>query len=605
MVPFYKHQTTNRIKLLIPQGAGVPALFSDFNLNEKLLKSIEDIGFTHCTAIQEQALNFTLRGNDLFAQSQTGTGKTAAFLISIFENIFRSDYHEQALVLVPTRELAVQIEAEAKLLSLHLGYNIVALFGGVGYDQQESALRGPVDLVVGTPGRIIDLSNRGILKLKDFTMAVIDEADRMFDMGFVADIRKIISRMPHKESRQTMLFSATLDYSVKRLADEYMFEPMEITIAPEVKTVSAIDQKLYHVGGSDKFKLLMGMVKKFDAPRMIIFTNTKKMCEEIYARFKVNNIKSEFLTGDLPQKKRQRIVDQFKMHEIPVLIATDVAARGIHIDDLELVINYDIPQHSENYVHRIGRTARAGKTGTAITFACEHFVEFLEPVETFIGIKIPSQAACEEDFAEDLSAGRNWKRILSQPKEYDRKNKEKSDRNNYNQKKHPRKERTSSSESPKSPAVRVPSETVFRPIQTELSQEPKRKTYTGNPIKDRENLRNVDHRLALDSRDQSEEFNAPSRNPYDRSNRKPSTSDARRSESDKKKPTSGKPTSAKPGKRSDSKKYSHPNAPKGNSPKKGSPVKNQGAPKRSMPAKVETPVKPLGLAGRIKALFKK
>jgi len=594
----------------------VPALFSDFHLNENLLKSISDTGFTHCTAIQEQALKITLNGNDLFAQSQTGTGKTAAFLISIFENIFRSEYKEQALVLVPTRELAVQIEAEAKLLSTHLGYNIAALFGGVGYDLQEAQLRGSVDLVVGTPGRIIDLSNRGILKLKDFTMAVIDEADRMFDMGFVSDIRKILSRMPKKESRQTMLFSATLDYSVKRLAEEYMYEPFEITISPETKTVSAINQILYHVNSTDKFRLLMGMVSRYNSPRMIIFSNTKRMCEELAGRLHYNHIKAEFLTGDLPQKKRQRIVDQFKLHEIPVLIATDVAARGIHIDDLELVINYDIPQHAENYVHRIGRTARAGKTGTAITFACDHFVEFLKPVEDFIGFKVPSMVACDEDFGEDLSGGKSWKKMLassgSKSRQGERNKKEQSDRNTYKQNKQHKKEKDHRDSSPKKAVASVQnySEPVSVPTVTPepaISLDGKRRVYQGSPEKDRNVLRKIEHRLELDSSDKSDTFNAPSRNPYDRSNRRPDGKD--RNRDDKRKNDSRPAPKGTQGKKqaevSSSKQGSKKGGPKQN---QHSPVKKdagKSSPQKNIVANSVEPAKAKGLTGKIKALFKK
>ena len=386
-------------------------LFSDFNLNKNLLKSIDDIGFTKCTPIQEEALTYTLKGHDIFAQSQTGTGKTAAFLISIFEIIERSEYREQALILCPTRELATQIEAEAKLLSVHNDYSILSIYGGVKYDKQESTLKDGVDIVIGTPGRIIDLSNKGTLHLQDFTIAVIDEADRMFDMGFVGDIRKILKRMPDTNVRQTMLFSATLDYSVKRLANEYMFNPVEIVIEPDITTVSSIKQMLYHVGSFQKMKLLLGILKRENAPRVIIFANTKIECEELDARLRYNGFQCKYLTGDLPQNKRQRIVNEFKENKIPILIATDVAARGIHVDNLELVINYGIPQHAENYVHRIGRTARAGNSGTAITFACEKYVEYLQPVEEFIGFKIPSTVACEDDFSEDKSEGRSWRRL--------------------------------------------------------------------------------------------------------------------------------------------------------------------------------------------------
>lgn len=529
----------------------MPALFSDFNLNEKLLKSIDDTGFTHCTPIQEQALSYTLQGNDLFAQSQTGTGKTAAFLISIFEIIQRSEYKEQALVLVPTRELAVQIEAEAKLLSTFLDYSILSLFGGVGYEQQEKALQSNVDLVIGTPGRIIDLSNKGTLNLKEFTIGVIDEADRMFDMGFVDDIRKIIRRMPHKEVRQTMLFSATLDYSVKRLAEEYMYEPVEITIAPETKTVTKIDQLLYHVGSSDKFRLLLGMIKKHDVSRMIIFSNTKRMCEELAGRLTFCGVKAEFLTGDLPQKKRQRIVDQFKKHQIPVLIATDVAARGIHIDDLEVVINFDIPQHSENYVHRIGRTARAGKSGTALTFACESFVEYLEPVEEYIEMKIPSTVACEEDFAHDPSEGKNWKRHKStahgMTSSEQKKRREQKNRNAYNLKK--QKQHTSEKHHSKS---------------NSLSQ---RKVYNGNPETGRDELRKQENRIKLDDTNKSREFDAPSRNPYDKRNKKSAPKKGTQNNNSRGKKSSTKSVSKKSGSKPTTQKRSQ--QPKPPQKKKG------------------------------------
>jgi len=552
----------------------VPALFADFNLDERLLKSIEDTGFTHCTPIQEQALSYTLKGNDLFAQSQTGTGKTAAFLISIFEIIQRSEYQEQAIVLVPTRELAVQIEAEANLLSAHLDYNILSVYGGVSYEKQERALKGHVDLVIGTPGRLIDLSNKNILKLRDFTVAVIDEADRMFDMGFVGDIRKILSRMPSKEIRQTMLFSATLDFSVKRLATEYMHDDAtEINIAPETKTVTKINQELYHVGSSDKFKLLLGIIAKHNAPRMIIFSNTKRMCEELSHRLSLNGIKADFLTGDLPQNKRQRIVDKFKKHEIPVLIATDVAARGIHIDDLELVVNYDIPQHSENYVHRIGRTARAGKSGSAVTFACEMFVEYLEPVESFIGMKIPSLVACEDDLVHDESEGKNWKSHQShgKPRQQERGRRDQKNRNNYQQ----NKRKHSSGDKAKSKQKARPQQSPK--IHTSTT----RKAYTGNPVADREELRgNKGERLTLKSENKTQEFNDRDKNPYARPSKK-------------RQPNRNGSSASK--KSSKSKSYNS-NKSK-NSPKKGS-VKGTQTQKN-------TPTKAPQKVGFIKSLFSK
>ncbi len=562
------------------------SLFSDFHLNDKLLKSIDDTGFTHCTPIQEQALSYTLQGNDLFAQSQTGTGKTAAFLISIFEIIQRSEYREQALVLVPTRELAVQIETEAKLLSIHLGYSILSVFGGVGYEQQERVLRSSVDLVVGTPGRIIDLSNKGTLKLKDFTIGVIDEADRMFDMGFVADIKKIIGRMPHKQVRQTMLFSATLDFSVKRLAEEYMYNPAEITIAPETKTVTNIEQILYHVGTSDKVKLLLGMIEKYNAPRMIVFSNTKRMCEELAGRLKYNGIDADFLTGDLPQKKRQQIIDRFKKHELPVLVATDVAARGIHIDDLELVINYDIPQHSENYVHRIGRTARAGKSGTALTFACEIFVEYLEPVEEYVKMKIPSTVACDEDFGADASDGKNWRKHKPgnpKPKAQEKRRQEQKNRNNYNLKKQHKAEehshhKTAKKEHPQNEAA--PKRKIF--------SESKRKVYIGNPVEERQ-TRNSEQRLKLNDQDKSKEFDSPSRNPYEKRSKAKGSGNGK-----------GK-NKGKPNRNTESPKTANGNSKKNKAAQAGSKGKNTN--KNTPIAQKKKPENKKGFTDRLKSLF--
>jgi ATP-dependent RNA helicase RhlB len=412
--------------------------FSEFKLSENLQKSIDNAGYSKCTEIQEEALRITLQGKDVFAQSQTGTGKTGAFLISILELMEVSEYRERAIILVPTRELATQVEKEARLLSTFLDYSIVSIYGGVGYAKQEQALRDDVDIIVGTPGRVIDLMNKGLLNLKKHTFAVIDEADRMFDMGFVNDIKKILRSTAKKEIRQTMLFSATLDFSVKRLAEEFMLNPEEITISPEEMTVDAIDQKLYHISSYDKMKMIMGILNRETNPRVIIFANTKHICEEVANRLTFNGFKASYLTGDLPQSKREKRIAQFKRNSLDILVATDVAARGIHVDNLSMVINYDLPQHAENYVHRIGRTARAGETGTAITFACETFVEYLEPIETLIGAKIPSIVAANEDFAEDRSEGKNWKRKKPSPKKRTSSSKsfpkKKIRRNNWNSK---------------------------------------------------------------------------------------------------------------------------------------------------------------------------
>jgi len=385
-------------------------LFSEFNLNADLLRGIEEAGYAECTEVQQETLSCTLEGKDVFVQSQTGTGKTAAFLISLFELITRDDSRESALVITPTRELAVQIAEEAKLLSLYLDFNIATIFGGTGYASQQRAIENGVDVLIGTPGRIIDMSNKKILNLHRFSYAVVDEADRMFDMGFVQDIQTIIHRLPRRGSRQTMLFSATLTPAVKRLASGMMNQPEEVHIAAENITVDAINQQLFHVGSSEKMSLLLGILKKSEAQRVLIFVNMKHTAEEIAYRLNGNGFDAQYLTGDLAQRKRLRCIEQFKNNELPILVATDVAARGIHVDDLELVINYDIPMHAENYVHRIGRTARAGKSGNAITLACETFVEFLAPIEAFIKMKIPSKVADSELYEEDATAGKPFRR---------------------------------------------------------------------------------------------------------------------------------------------------------------------------------------------------
>lgn len=388
--------------------------FSDFSLSRNLIKSIDEAGYTECTEVQEETLRHTLSGKDVFVQSQTGTGKTAAFLISLFELMQRSEERERALIIVPTRELAVQIEADAKLLSLHQNFSIMAVFGGVGYSRQEKALADGVEILIGTPGRLIDLSNKRVLNLRKYYYTIIDEADRLFDMGFFGDIRKILGRMPKKNLRQTMLFSATLGYSVKQLAVDYMRNPEEVHIETESITVHNINQQLFHVGSAEKMRLLIGVLGHYDFTRALIFTNTKQMCEEIARRLHVNGFTAQYLTGDLPQRERQKRIDRFKRSHLPILVATDVAARGLHIDDLELIINYDIPQYCENYVHRIGRTARAGKTGTAVTLACERMVEHLAPIEQFIEMKIPSSVADDELYADDKSAGKKYKRRRTQ-----------------------------------------------------------------------------------------------------------------------------------------------------------------------------------------------
>ncbi len=379
--------------------------FTEFNLNERLLEGLRNAGYTTCTEVQEQVLKNSQDGSDLYVQSQTGTGKTAAYLVAIIQELLSKDVRKKVLVLVPTRELAVQVEEEARTLAMPAGLRAYSFYGGVGYDRQIDAIKKGVDIMVSTPGRLIDLHEGGNLSLDDVGFLVCDEADRMFDMGFYPDLRKILKFLPKTEDRQTMLFSATLNTYVKNLAWEYTFEPKEIEIAANNITVSEIDQELLHVSSDDKMKLLVGILKNENPASVIIFCNTKRSCEVVSKRLEMNGIQAGFLIGDLPQKKRLAILKDFKEGKVTTLVATDVAARGIDVDDLAMVINYDLPNEAENYVHRIGRTARAGKSGKAYTFCSEQDVYNLPAIERFIDMQIPSKVAYPEQMLEDKSAG--------------------------------------------------------------------------------------------------------------------------------------------------------------------------------------------------------
>lgn len=381
--------------------------FTELNPDPRLLHGIADRGYTEMTAVQKQTLDVTLRGLDVAVQSQTGTGKTAAFLITLFDRIAKNRDREtnEALIIVPTRELAVQIEKEARLLNRHLGMAIGSFFGGVGYASQLSSLKKGLDIVIGTPGRLLDLAEKGHMKLKNFGYLVIDEADRMFDMGFLPDITAIIRKMPPRHVRQNMLFSATLNRVSRKIAAEHMRRPAFIEVTPEKMTVDTITQELYHVKSHIKMNLMLGILKKESPLNALIFTNMRHSAFRLAKNLQQNGFQSQHLTGDLPQNRRLKIIGDFMAGKFAYLVATDVAARGLHIDDLEMVINYDIPQDSENYVHRIGRTARAGNAGKAITFASEGTADHLEAIESFIGMKIPVQTAEDDLFVTDNSVG--------------------------------------------------------------------------------------------------------------------------------------------------------------------------------------------------------
>jgi ATP-dependent RNA helicase RhlB len=381
--------------------------FDEFDLHAEVLAGLNDAGFEFCTPIQAQTLPVSLTGRDIAGQAQTGTGKTAAFLVTMLNGLLskaeKSTGLPLALIVAPTRELSQQIYEEAKVLSRHTRFSLVQVVGGVDYLKQAEILRQGVDIVIGTPGRIIDYYKQGIFKTEGIKCMVIDEADRLLDLGFAKDMRYILRKLPHYDKRQSMLFSATLSYRVLELTYEYMNLPEFISVTPQTITVEGIEQSLYHVGSERKVALLLGILKREEWSRMLIFVNTKAGVENLTYRLKGNGFPAEGITGDLPQRKRFRLMSQYKKGLIKILVATDVASRGIHVEDISHVINYDLPQDSENYVHRIGRTARAGKTGKAISLACEKYVFHLEQLEDMLGYKIPVIWPEEDWYSEDQS----------------------------------------------------------------------------------------------------------------------------------------------------------------------------------------------------------
>ncbi|HKL85639.1 MAG TPA: DEAD/DEAH box helicase [Treponemataceae bacterium] len=380
--------------------------FTDFTLNGGLQEGLTEAGYITCMPVQEQVLKNGLDGSDLYVQSQTGTGKTAAYLITILQRLITDPTlaGKKALIMVPTRELAVQVEEEAKILGSSMKLKSASFYGGVGYTGQQELLKRGVDIIIGTPGRVIDLQESKTMDLSQVAFLVIDEADRMFDMGFYPDLRTLIKVLPKVGTRQTMLFSATLNATVKNLAWEYTVAAKEITIEAENVTVDEIDQLLFHVSSNEKMKLLLGLIQKEKPDSLIVFCNTKRMSEIVARRLQINGYEADFIIGDLPQSKRLQVIDSFKSGSLKMLVATDVAARGIDVDSLSMVINYDLPNEAENYVHRTGRTARAGKTGKAYSFCSEQDVYNLPAIQKYCESKIPSCVPGEEDLVEDKSA---------------------------------------------------------------------------------------------------------------------------------------------------------------------------------------------------------
>ncbi len=378
-------------------------LFSSFDLPESLAQGIEDAGFLACTPIQEKTLPLTLKGQDVAGQAQTGTGKTAAFLIATFNHLLRNPVPEhrkptqaRALILAPTRELAIQIHRDAMVLGKHTGLQLGIAYGGTDYDVQRKHISEGVDVLIGTPGRIIDYFKQHVFDLKLAQVVVLDEADRMFDLGFIKDVRYLLRRCPPPEQRLGLLFSATMSLRVNELAYEHMNNPQVVKVETEQVTAERVRQVLYHTANEEKIPLLLGLMNRIGATRSIVFVNTKRDAEKVWSYLEGNDHKAAILSGDVPQKKRQSLLKRFQDGELAVLVATDVAARGLHIPDVSHVFNYDLPQDAEDYVHRIGRTARLGAEGDAITFACERYVYSLPEIEAYIGHSIPVEQVRDE-----------------------------------------------------------------------------------------------------------------------------------------------------------------------------------------------------------------
>lgn len=382
--------------------------FKDFNLPDALLKAVDDLGFEYCTPIQAQSLAITLEGHDVTGKAQTGTGKTAAFLATIINDLVNNPLQDEryvgeprALIIAPTRELVMQIAADAHLLCKYTDLNIATLVGGIDYQKQQRGLDNEiVDIVAATPGRLLDFVRNKNIDLSMIELLVIDEADRMLDMGFIPQVRQVLSSASRKECRQTMLFSATFTSNIMELADRWAVNPIKIEVEPEKVATDNVDQKVYMVTTDQKYALLYNLVVSEEGERIIVFTNRRDQARRLADNLHRNNVKVGLLTGEISQPQRVKTLEAFKNDTIQVLVATDVAGRGLHIDDITHVVNFMLPQESDDYVHRIGRTGRAGALGTSVSFACEDDSFMLPEIEETIGMKLscehPPEALLEK-----------------------------------------------------------------------------------------------------------------------------------------------------------------------------------------------------------------
>ncbi|WP_295947080.1 ATP-dependent RNA helicase RhlB [uncultured Xanthomonas sp.] len=378
--------------------------FSAFDLQPALLAGLESAGFTRCTPIQALTLPVALPGRDVAGQAQTGTGKTLAFLVAVMNRLLsrpaladRKPEDPRALILAPTRELAIQIHKDAVKFGSELGLRFALVYGGVDYDKQRELLQQGVDVIIATPGRLIDyVKQHKVVSLHACEICVLDEADRMFDLGFIKDIRFLLRRMPERGTRQTLLFSATLSHRVLELAYEHMNEPEKLVVETESITAARVRQRIYFPSDEEKLTLLLGLLSRSEGARTMVFVNTKAFVERVARALERNGYRVGVLSGDVPQKKRETLLNRFQKGQLEILVATDVAARGLHIDGVKYVYNYDLPFDAEDYVHRIGRTARLGEEGDAISFACERYAMSLPDIEAYIEQKIPVEPVTAE-----------------------------------------------------------------------------------------------------------------------------------------------------------------------------------------------------------------
>ncbi|KQN97372.1 MULTISPECIES: ATP-dependent RNA helicase RhlB [Stenotrophomonas] len=378
--------------------------FSSFELQPALLAGLEGAGFTRCTPIQALTLPVALPGGDVAGQAQTGTGKTLAFLVAVINRLLsrpaladRKPEDPRALILAPTRELAIQIHKDAMKFASDSGLRFALVYGGVDYDKQRELLQKGVDVIIATPGRLIDyVKQHKVVSLHACEICVLDEADRMFDLGFIKDIRFLLRRMPERTTRQTLLFSATLSHRVLELAYEHMNEPQKLVVETDNITADRVRQRIYFPSDEEKLPLLLGLLSRSEGARTMVFVNTKVFVERVARALERAGYRVGVLSGDVPQKKRESLLNRFQKGQLEILVATDVAARGLHIDGIKYVYNYDLPFDAEDYVHRIGRTARLGEEGDAISFACERYAMSLPDIEAYIEQKIPSEPVTKE-----------------------------------------------------------------------------------------------------------------------------------------------------------------------------------------------------------------